>query len=89
MNSVRFSDVFAAAKRLAAKATKSLLLFLLFRMKKSKYHRFRCLIHEIIPDFHADFNGGGLNCDNHAQNEKFAISLKVNIAHYQNANFKA
>ena len=40
-------------------------------MKKSKYHRFRCMIYEMKPDFHADFNGVGLNCDNDAYNEQF------------------
>ena len=28
------------------------------------------MIYEIKPDFHADFNGVGLTCDNNAQNEK-------------------
>ena len=40
------------------------------KMKKSKYHWFRCLIHQTIAIFHADSNGAGLNCDNDAQNEK-------------------
>ena len=46
-------------------------LFRNWKMKKFKYHWFRCMIYEMRPEFHADFNGLGLKCDNDAQNEKF------------------
>ena len=46
-------------------------LFRNWKMKKFKYHWFRCMIYEMRPEFHADFNGLGLKCDNDAQIEKF------------------